>query len=374
MKDWIKGMDLSTLMEVEGCGGKFYDRGGQEDPVDILKRYGMNLVRLRLWNDPYAPDGEPYGAGTNDLPRTIQMASRLKKAGVDWMLDFHYSDFWADPGKQTMPKAWQGLSQKQVVQEVYDYTRSVMDTLNREGVVPSIVAVGNEVTRGLLWPYGRYPNFDAIVAFLNAGIRAVRQAAPEAGIMLHLDNGGNNGLYRDWFDRYFAGGGEDFDYLGLSYYPFWHGTLEQLSQNMNDLALRYHKDMIVAETSMGFTLEDYAVYEKLTDSQRKGMAANARLAEAVPYPITQEGQSRFLKDLMTRIRDVPEGRGKGFIYWEAAWIPVPGSQWANDAALTYTGEKGPGGNEWANQALFDYQGNVLPALQAIRDFAGRSAI
>lgn len=374
MNDWIKGVDLSSLIEVENCGGKFYDRGQPGDPVEILQRYGMNLVRLRLWNDPYAPNGEPYGAGTNDLPRTIQMAKRLKKAGVDWLLDFHYSDFWADPGKQTMPKAWQGLSQEQVVRAVYDYTLSVMRKLVQEGVAPRIVAVGNEITKGLLWPYGRYPNFDAITAFLNAGICAVRQAAPETKVMLHLDNGGNNGLYRDWFDRYFAGGGADFDYLGLSYYPFWHGTMEQLRENMNDLALRYGKDMIVAETSMGYTLEDYAGFEKLAASERKGMAANQRLAESVPYPMSREGQSRFLKDLMELIHSVPEQRGKGFIYWEAAWIPVPGSQWANDAALAYTGEKGPGGNEWANQALFDYRGNALPGLETIRDFAGRSTI
>lgn len=125
---------------------------------------------------------------------------------------------------------------------------------------------------------------------------------------------------------------------------------------------------------MGYTLEDYAGFEKLAASERKGMAANRRLAESVPYPMSREGQSLFLKDLMELIRSVPERRGKGFIYWEAAWIPVPGSQWANDAALAYTGEKGPGGNEWANQALFDYWGNALPGLETIRDFTGRSTI
>lgn len=374
MEKWIKGMDLSSLPEVELCGGRFYDQGRQEDPIEILKRYGMNLVRLRLWNDPYGPDGAPYGAGTNDLPRTVRMARRLKRAGLDWMLDLHYSDFWADPGKQIMPKAWQGMDPARVEQAVYDYTASVLDTLRAQDALPGIVAVGNEITKGLLWPYGKYPHFEAISAFLNAGIRAVRQAAPESRVMLHLDNGGRNDLYRDWFDRYFAAGGSGFDYLGLSYYPFWHGSMEQLRQNMNDLALRYHKDMIVVETSMGYTLEDYAEYEGLAPERRKGMAANAKLSESIGYPMSRAGQCRFLQDLMELIREVPEERGKGFVYWEPAWIPVPGSQWANEAGLAYTGERGPGGNEWANQALFDYHGNALPALKTIRDFPERRSL
>lgn len=370
MEGFIKGMDISTLPEVEHCGGRFFDQGVCRDLIEILKDHGTNLVRLRLWNDPYDEDGTPYGAGTNDLPRTIEMAKRLKAAGIEWMLDLHYSDFWADPGKQTMPKAWKGLAEGELPQAVFDFTRSVMERLREEQVLPAMVAVGNELTNGLMWPYGKVPNFENITAFLNAGIRAVRETAPEAKVMLHLDNGGNNALYRNWFDSYFAKGGMDFDYIGLSYYPFWHGTLDDLKNNMRDLALRYRKDMIVAEVSTGFTLEDYAAYEKLGPDQRKGMAAKRELARKVPYPMTPEGQSAFMRDIMELIRDVPENRGRGFVYWEPAWLPVPGSGWANDAALAYTGEKGPGGNEWANQALFDYDGNALPALKTIRDFQG----
>lgn len=365
---FIKGMDLSTLAEVERCGGRFYDHAQRGDAVDILKGYGMNLVRLRLWNDPYSPTGEPYGAGTNDLPATVAMARRVKEAGLHWLLDFHYSDFWADPGKQTVPKAWREMRPQELAQAVYEYTASVLRTLASEDLLPSIVSVGNEITNGLLWPSGKTPNFENIVSFLNAGIRAVRETAPDAKVMLHLDNGGNNELYRHWFDHFFAAGGMDFDLIGLSYYPFWHGSLEDLQRNMNDLALRYHKDMLVVEVSMGYTLEDYGRYEKLPPEKRKGMAAGTRLAQLIPYPMTPQGQSRFMKDFLEVIRSVPENRGLGFAYWEPAWIPVPGSGWANDAALAYTGEKGPGGNEWANQALFDYDGNALPALEVIRDF------
>lgn len=137
---------------------------------------------------------------------------------------------------------------------------------------------------------------------------------------------------------------------------------------MNDIALRYQKDLILTEVSMGFTLEDYQQYEQLTDDQRKGMATKPQVTAKVPYPMTPEGQSDFMAAVMKIVRDVPEGRGKGFFYWEPAWLPVKGSQWANEDAIAYMDEKGPGGNEWANQALFDYEGRALPALETIRDF------
>lgn len=368
MSEFIKGMDLSTLPEVERCGGTFHDRGIPGDAVEILKSYGMNMVRLRLWNHPYSPQGAPYGAGTNDLPTTLAMARRLRRAGVPWLLDFHYSDFWADPGKQNIPKAWAGLDAAGLEAAVYDYTLGVLEALAREQLLPQMVAVGNELTNGLLWPYGKTPNFQNIARFLNAGIRAVRQAAPEAKIMLHLDNGGNNALYRSWFDSYFAAGGRDFDCIGLSYYPFWHGTMEDLQHNLYDLAARYRKPLVIAEVSMGFTMEDYGSYEALAPENRKGMATKPALAAKVPYPMTPRGQQRFLEDLMALLKSVPGQLGAGFFYWEPAWLPVPGSGWATPAALAYTGEPGPGGNEWANQALFDYSGNALPALESIRDF------
>ncbi len=367
MRSWIKGMDLSSLLEVEECGGHFSDKGVPGDAMEILRDYGMNLIRLRLWNNPYAPDGKPYGAGTNDLARTMLLARRAQKLGVDWMLDFHYSDFWADPGKQILPKVWQGMNEEELETAVYDYTFSVMTVLKESGLLPGMVAVGNELSCGLLWPTGKYPNFNNIARYVSAAIRAARQVGPTIPVVVHLDNGGRNELYREWFDSYFAAGGEDFEYIGLSYYPFWHGKMEGLRANMNDIALRYHKDLLIVETAAGFTLEDYQQYEQLPADQRKGMAATAELAKDVDYPMTPEGQCSFMRDLTEVIRQVPENRGKGFVYWEAAWIPVPGSQWANRAALAYTGEKGPGGNEWANQALFDYEGRTLPALEIIRD-------
>lgn len=364
---FYKGMDVSTLSEVERLGGKFYDEGVRKDALDILQGYGVNALRLRLWNDPYDEEGRPYGAGTNDLPTVISLARRAKAHHMDILLDLHYSDFWADPGKQRVPKAWRGMDAGQLEEAVYTYTRDTLLALREAAAYPDMIQVGNELTNGMLWPLGKMPDYDGLARFINAGIRGVREADAAMPVMLHLDNGGNNAMYRDWFDHYIERG-EDFQVIGLSYYPFWHGTLEDLRNNMCDLALRYGKELIVAETSMGFTMKDYADYEKLSADERKGYATSEELAAKVPFPMTEEGQSRFMSALFDVIDSVPAHKCRGFFYWEPAWLPVPGSGWATEAALPYIEEKGPCGNEWANQALFDYDGNALPALRTIRDY------
>ena len=374
---YYKGMDISTLLEVEKCGGRFYDNGQEKEVLDILKSYDINAVRIRLWNDPYSESGEPYGAGTNDFDSVVELSKRAKEKGFDILLDYHYSDFWADPGKQFVPKAWRGYSVEELTKAVYDYTKETMLALKEKGLLPDMVQVGNELSNGLLWPFGKVPEYDNIARFVSAGIRAVKEVSDMALadgsrtekilIMIHLDNGGNNALYREWFDNYVKRG-EDFDIIGLSYYPFWHGSLDMLQNNMQDIAVRFGKELVIAEVSMGYTMEDYAAYEKLTSEQRKGMATRPALVEKIDYPMTREGQTDFMKDLFGRIASVPEGKGRGYFYWEPAWIPVPGSGWATEASLSYIEDKGPCGNEWANQALFDYDGNVLPALLAIRDY------
>ncbi len=382
---FVKGMDLSTLLELERCGARYYDGGGEEDVLSILKRYDVDTVRIRLWNDPRSETGESYGAGENDLQTTLAIAKRVTAAGFSVLLNFHYSDFWADPGKQIKPKAWASYGVEELERAVYDYTLESTRTFLENGVNLSMIQVGNELSNGLLWPEGRVPHYDNIARFVNAGIRAVRKAdamrlageisgvheacrrLAKIPVMIHLDNGGNNALYREWFDH-FTACGEDFEIIGLSYYPFWHGTLQMLTDNMNDIAERYGKDLIIAEVSMGYTMEDYGAYEKLPDGERKGYATRRELVEKIEYPMTRQGQCDFMEDFLNRISHIRDGRGRGFFYWEPAWIPVPGSGWATPASLKYMGDPGPCGNEWANQALFDYDGNALPALRLIRDF------
>lgn len=364
---FVKGMDLSTLLELERCGAKYYDNGEERDLLAIMKSYDVDTIRIRLWNDPWSETGESYGAGENDLKTSLEIAKRVTAAGFGVLLNFHYSDFWADPGKQIKPKAWADYGVKELEQAVYDYTLESMQTFLDAGVNITMVQVGNELSNGLLWPEGKVPNYDNIATFVNAGIRAVRKADAAIPVMIHLDNGGNNALYREWFDN-FTKRGEDFEIIGLSYYSFWHGSLQMLNDNMNDIAERYGKDLVIAEVSMGYTMEDYKNYEKLSDEERKGYATRPALVEKIEYPMTKQGQYDFMEDFLNRISHIKGGKGKGFFYWEPAWIPVPGSGWATPASLKYMNDPGPCGNEWANQALFDYDGNALPTLSLIRDF------
>lgn len=364
---FVKGMDLSTLLELERCGAKYYDNGEERDLLAIMKSYDVDTIRIRLWNDPWSETGESYGAGENDLKTSLEIAKRVTAAGFGVLFNFHYSDFWADPGKQIKPKAWADYGVKELEQAVYDYTLESMQTFLDAGVNITMVQVGNELSNGLLWPEGKVPNYDNIATFVNAGIRAVRKADAAIPVMIHLDNGGNNALYREWFDN-FTKRGEDFEIIGLSYYPFWHGSLQMLNDNMNDIAERYGKDLVIAEVSMGYTMEDYKNYEKLSDEERKGYATRPALVEKIEYPMTKQGQYDFMEDFLNRISHIKGGKGKGFFYWEPAWIPVPGSGWATPASLKYMNDPGPCGNEWANQALFDYDGNALPTLSLIRDF------
>ncbi len=385
MGKFIKGMDLSTMLELERCGAAYYDGGREADILDIMKSYDVDTIRIRVWNDPWSETGESYGAGENDVKTSLEIGKRVTAAGFGVLLNLHYSDFWADPGKQFKPKAWASYGMEELERAVYEFTLDTMRTFLENGVNLTMVQVGNELSNGLLWPEGKVPNYENIARLVNAGIRAVRKAdeerlsgsikgvAPQmAGldkipVMIHLDNGGNNALYREWFDH-FTKLGDDFEIIGLSYYPFWHGTLQMLNDNMNDIAKRYGKDLIVAEVSMGYTMEDYQAYEKLSDSERKGYATKPSLVEKIEYPMTVQGQCDFMEDFLNRISHIEGGKGKGFFYWEPAWIPVAGSGWATPASLKYIQDPGPCGNEWANQALFDYQGNALPALALIRDF------
>ena len=367
MSKFVKGMDLSTLLEMERCGAKYFDQGKEMDILDIMKSYDVDTIRLRLWNDPKSETGEPYGAGNNDLAETLAIGKRVSDAGFGVLLNFHYSDFWADPGKQIKPKAWASYGVEELEKAVYDFTKESLTAVLDAGVNVTMIQVGNELSNGLLWPEGKMPNYDNIAKFVSAGIRACREIKADIPLMIHLDNGGKNELYRDWFDHYVERG-EDFDYIGLSYYPFWHGSLQSLEDNMNDIAVRYGKELIVAEVSMGYTMEDYKSYEKLEDSERKGYATRQELVDKIEYPMTVQGQVDFTKDFLNRVAHVADDKGCGFFWWEPAWIPVPGSGWATPASLKYMNDPGPCGNEWANQALFDYKGNAVPTLEGIRDF------
>lgn len=352
MGHFFKGADVSMLEELEQHGARYYLDDRQGDLFEILAECGVNLIRLRLWHDPYSETGESYGGGGNDLNATIRLARRAAEKGLAFLLDFHYSDFWADPAKQFKPKAWKDLHGRQLCEAVYQYTKDTLHALREAGVLPQLVQVGNEITHGFLWPDGHSDDPERMAALLGSGIRAVRETDPAIQIVLHLDFGTDNSLYRKWFTEAQTYG-LDYDVIGMSYYPFWNGSIQALLDNMNDVSRTFRKDVMVAETSIGYTTDSLGC---------KGMVYSGELEKNSPYPGTKAGQEAFLRALIQAVRGVDDQRGIGVIYWEPAWLPIPECAWAKPVGCEYMHDTAELGNSWANQALFDKQGNANPAL------------
>lgn len=366
--NFIKGMDISMLPELEALGGRYYENGIEKDLLTICKENGVNIFRFRLWNHPYGRNHTSYGGGSNDLKTLLELARRAKEKEIDYMLDFHYSDFWTDPKKQIKPKAWKTFGMEELKRAVYTYTKDVLCSLKEKNILPSMVQIGNEITNGFLWPEGQLATYkyceekqdkreyNNLFLLLKEGIRAVRECDSQIKIVLHLDYGGDCTLYKEWFDQA-KKAGIDYDIIGLSYYPYWHGTLEQLEYNLKQITHRYQKDVMVVETAYGFTTED-----------KEGcvLIFNEELAQVAGYPSSEEGQSKFLQDLGNCLKSIENDRGLGFIYWEPAWLPVKGTTWGTIEGQKYMNDEAKEGNSWANQALFDYDGNALSTWKVIK--------
>ncbi len=242
------GADISFLPQLESRGVKFSDKGQEKDALEILKDHGFNYIRLRLFNNPAADSGYSPGRGFCDLSHTLQIAKRIKAAGMKLLLDFHYSDTWADPGKQFKPSAWKGKTFPELTRAVYDYTKEVMEALEKQETLPDMVQVGNEINHGMIWPEGKIGNLDSLAQLIYAGINGVKAVDPASTIMLHVALGGQNEESRFFYDNMLLRD-VPFDVIGLSYYPKWHCTLKDLEYNANDMANRYKKDVIIVEYS-----------------------------------------------------------------------------------------------------------------------------
>lgn len=363
--DFIKGADISTLLEAEQHGAKFYNQNGQQqDAIAILKANGVNYVRLRLWVDPQDASGKTYGGGSNNLENTIALAKRVKAQGLKLLLDFHYSDFWTDPGKQFKPKAWEKMDYPQLKTAIHDYTRDTIARFKQEGVLPDMVQIGNEINGGMLWPEGKSwgqggGEFDRLAGLLNAAISGLKEnltGGEQVKIMLHLAEGTKNDTFRWWFDE-IAKRGVPFDIIGLSMYTYWNGPISALKANMDDISKRYNKDVIVVEAAYGYTLDNCDNAEN---------SFQAKEEKDGGYPGTVQGQYDYIHDLMQSVIDVPDHRGKGIFYWEPTWIAVPGTTWATKAGMKYIHDEWKEGNARENQALFDCQGKVLPSITVFK--------
>ncbi|MEO6674761.1 MAG: beta-galactosidase GalA [Ginsengibacter sp.] len=246
--DKMLGADISFLPQLEERGMKFSDNGVEKDAVKILKENGFNYIRLRLFVNPEHDSGYSRKKGFCDLNHTIDMAKRTKAAGMKFLLDFHYSDTWADPGKEFKPAAWKGQNFEQLRQTVFAYSKDVIQQLKNAGVTPDMVQIGNEINHGMIWPEGHINNLDSLAQLIYAGIQGVKAVDPAITIMIHIALGGQNEESKFFLDNIIMRG-VPFDVIGLSYYPRWHNTLEELRYNMDDLARQYNKDVIVVEYS-----------------------------------------------------------------------------------------------------------------------------
>lgn len=361
--DFINGVDVSSILSLEASGVVFRDATGE--PADIFRVMadaGVTDVRIRVWNDPFDGQGNGYGGGNVDVARGVEIGERATAAGLDVLVNFHYSDFWADPGKQMAPKAWADRDVNGKAAALEEFTVGALEDFRDAGVDVTMVQVGNETNSAMSGVSG----WDDMATLFNAGAKAVRQVLPDAKVALHFTNPERAGFYAsvasalDLRDV-------DYDVFASSYYPFWHGSLANLTSVLDHVATTYGKDVAVVETSWAHTLDDGDGHEN-----------TIRLADqATAYPVSVEGQAVAVRDV---IQATVDAGGIGVYYWEPAWLPVgPPSDvaankvlWERDGsgwATSHAGEYDPrdagqwyGGSAWDNQALFDYAGNPLESL------------
>ncbi|MDA1359463.1 arabinogalactan endo-1,4-beta-galactosidase [Glycomyces luteolus] len=338
-RPFVRGADISGLIKNEDFGAVYRRADGRRgDAVKILAENGVNCIRAKVWVDP--------ADGYNTKTQVVELGKRAKRAGMDLLVDFHYSDTWADPGKQYKPAAWADLSFADLKTAVYDHTADVLGALKDAGVEPGLVQVGNETNGGLLWPDGRWDQLEQMAGLLTAGCDAVADVLPKAQTILHLAEGGNSGAFQWFFDNA-AANGVPFHAIGASFYPYWHGELSGLAANLNDLATRYGKPLYVVETAYPFTTSDSDGFANImTDPE-----------PVAGFPSSPENQSYWIEAIADVVKAVPNGLGKGLFWWEATWTGVAGAGWdpADPAS----------GNGWENQALFDFDGKALPGLRTL---------
>lgn len=368
-EDTIKGVDISSIISLEESGVKFYNFDNKEQ--DIFKTFseaGANYVRVRVWNDPYDSDKNGYGGGNNDIEKAIEIGQRATENNMRVLIDFHYSDFWADPAKQKAPKAWENYSLEEKEKAVYEYTKDSLQKLINAGVDVGMVQIGNETNSKFVGESG----WDNMSKLFNAGSRAVRDINEDILVALHFTNPEKVGNY-EGISKELNTYNVDYDVFASSYYPFWHGTLDNLTTQLKNIANKYGKKVMVAETSYTYTAEDGDGHGNTSPSSD----------QTLDYPISVQGQATSVRNVFQAVCDVGEA-GLGAFYWEPAWLPVGsadnyennktlwekfGSSWASSYAKEYDPDDAGvwyGGSAVDNQALFDFSGKPLESLNVFK--------
>ena len=333
--EFMKGVDLSMLKQVEDNAGLFYDNGNQIDPIQEFNSKGINTVRIKIWHNPLL--------NYNDLESVLEIAERVKNADLDLLLDFHYSDTWADPSNQNKPAAWENLNFDTLCDSIEQYSRYVITKLKNQNTLPKYVQIGNETDCGFLWPDGyvcgesnndiQWNKLRDLFMHAIEGVNTALDFEDSLKIISHVSSGGN------WFFGNLLEEDIPIDILAISYYPMWHGTLADLNQNINMLATQFGKPVLVVETAYPFTLS-------WNDNTNNILGLETQLLDG--YEASEEGQFSFLYDLISLVHD--NDFGYGICYWAPDWIST--SQF---------------GSPWENQALFDFDGQLLDAVSVFDD-------
>ncbi|MCM1537979.1 MAG: glycosyl hydrolase 53 family protein [bacterium] len=368
--DFIRGMDASAVLVEENSGVKYYNYEGEEQDVFMtLAQSGVNYIRLRVWNDPYDENGNGYGGGNNDVATAVQLGRRATMYGMKVCIDFHYSDFWADPKRQHAPKAWEGMNLEEKCDALYAFTKESLTELLDAGVNVGMVQIGNEINYGM----SGETNADNVMELLHAGSRAVREISEAYGtdiqVVVHYTRIDTNGEI-DRLAAKLQEAGVDYDIMGLSYYPFWDGTNENMQEVVRNIQDTYGKKAMIAETSYCYTSED-------GDGCANSFVGTNDLVEG--YAATVQGQASMIRDVCEAAN---EAGALGIFYWEGTWIPVGeatadnspiweefGSGWASSYASDYDPEDAGlyyGGCSWDNQAMFDFDGYPLASLNVFK--------
>ncbi|MHC4228049.1 MAG: glycosyl hydrolase 53 family protein [Planctomycetota bacterium] len=343
---FLVGGDISALTKIEQAGGVFRNEGRPGDAIEIMSKYGCNCFRLRLFVNPTYKN-----VVVNDLSYTIALAKRIKAAGAKLLLNFHYSDTWADPGHQSKPKAWEDLGFKSLEKKVHEYTRDCILEFKKAGALPDMVQPGNEIAPGMLWPDGKLygvgepeKQWDKFARLLKSAVQGVRDASgsDNVRIVLHIHSGGDWSKTKYFFEH-IEKREVPYDIIGLSYYPWWHGSMEDLRENLRNVTATFSKDVFVVETAY---------------PHRPVRLSKGEKDRNMRWPMTPMGQEAFLGELVRTVLETPKDRGLGVLWWYPESIPV------KSLRIWYGG---------AN-AMFDSDGNVLPVLSAFQESAQKTKV
>ena len=372
-KDFIFGMDASAVPSLEASGVKYYDKTNKKtDVFKILADRGVNYIRVRIWNDPYDSNKHGYGGGNCDLDNAIAIGKRATQYGMKVLANFHYSDFWADPGRQLAPKAWASYTVDQKASAIYDYTKASLKKMKDNNIDVGMVQIGNETNNGKVCGESTW---DSYVTMMKSASKAVREVLPNSLVAVHFTNP-EKGRYPS-IAKTLSDNKLDYDVFGTSYYPYWHGTLDNLKSTLSTVASTYNKKTMVLETSYAFTTTDTDYHG---NTSPKG-------SDVTPHEISIQGQYDQVYDVINTAKDTTNCIG--VCYWEGTWISVGGKSWNDNKTLwekygsgwatSYAASYDPdgvgdwyGGTAVDNQAFFDYQGKELPSLAIFSLEKGKS--